>query len=51
LVAVLGSEPNVDVLAGATPGPALYLERDALGAGRLLDELYHCPELPAQSPR
>jgi hypothetical protein len=39
------------VLAGAMPGPTLELKRDALRAGRLLDELYHGRQLPGQSPR
>src|SRR3954468_6966805 len=48
LVAVLGGETHVDVLAGAMPGPTVELERDALRAGRLLDELYHGRQLPGQ---
>src|SRR5438034_8356788 len=50
LVAVLGGEAHVDVLAGAMPGPTLQFERDALRAGRLLDEPYHGRQLPGQSP-
>ena len=50
LVPVLCGEANVDVLAGAVPGPGGRVEHEALGPSRLIDELDHGGELPGQSP-
>jgi hypothetical protein len=50
LIAVLGRQPDVDVLAGAVAGPAGHVEDDRLDAGCLGDGLDELRELPGQSP-
>jgi len=50
LIAVLGRQPNVDVLAGAVAAPAGDVEDDRLDAGCLGDGLDELCELPGQSP-
>ena len=50
LVAVLGREPDVDVLAREVAGPVGRVEHDRARAGRLVAELDDGRELPAQSP-
>ena len=50
LIAVLGRQPNVDVLAGAVAGPAGHVEDDRLDAGCLGDDPDELRELPGQSP-
>jgi hypothetical protein len=50
LIAVLGGQPNIDVLAGPVAGPAGYVEDDRLDAGCLGDGLDEFRELPGQSP-
>ena len=39
LVAVLGGQPDVDVLPGAVTGPVGHVEDERLGAGRLGDDV------------
>jgi hypothetical protein len=51
LVAVLSSQPHVDMLAGPMAGPLRQLERDALRTVGFSDELDHAAQLPGQSPR
>ena len=50
LIAVLGRQPDVDVLAGAVAGPAGDVEDDRLDARRLGDDVDDLRELPGQSP-
>src|SRR4051794_508428 len=50
LVAVLGSEPHVYVLACKLTWPVGSFEHDALGACSLLYDLDHACDLPRQSP-
>ena len=50
LVAVLGREAHVDVLAGAMPRPLRQIEHDAARPRGFLDELDHRRDLPGQSP-
>ena len=50
LVAVLGGEADVHVLAGAVAGPPGQVEHDALRPRGLGHELDHAGELPGQSP-
>ena len=50
LVAVLGGQPDVDVLAGAVPGQSGRAERERLDPRRLVDRADDVGELPAQSP-
>jgi hypothetical protein len=50
LVAVLGREAHVHVLAGQVALPAVGVEHDALRPGVLRDDIDHPRELPGQSP-
>src|SRR4029077_7213417 len=50
LIAVLGRQPNVDVLPGAVARPAGHVEDDRLDAGCLGGDLDEFCELPGQSP-
>ena len=50
LVAVLGGEADVHVLAGAVAGPCGQVEHDALRLRGLGHQLDHASELPGQSP-
>ena len=50
LVAVLGGEAHVDVLAGAVSGPVGAVEDDAADPRSLVDQLENRGELPGQSP-
>jgi hypothetical protein len=46
LVAVLGRQAHVHVLAGGMAGPAVDVERERHGRRRLLDDLAHARDAP-----
>ena len=50
-VAVLGGEPDVDVLAGQVAGPAGHVQDQGPGGGGLLAELGQLAGQPGQSPQ
>src|SRR2546430_215128 len=47
LVAVLGGQPDVEVLAGPVPGPTLRLEQERANPWRLLDRSRHLGDEPS----
>jgi hypothetical protein len=50
LIAILGGETEIDVLAGKVTRPTGHVQPDAPDPGCLCDELNHLTDEPAQSP-
>jgi hypothetical protein len=50
LVAVVGGQTNIHMLAGSVPRPARHVQDDAANAWGLVDELSDVAKAPAQSP-